>query len=170
MSRLSHYAAIWLSALIVFSYFVLYYQTDYITSKFVADWLALIGLAFMSASTTPVAYRAFMNGIRTDRDRFIFSYWLIWTLVLAHRMWVIVLALVKSNSTEAVYTSWQTGPVSGLIAIGFGLATGFGGAAPFSGDLPVPRRELIIFTIAAGFSGIIAGIAIGVFVVAGWAS
>lgn len=169
MSRLSHYAAIWISVLIVFSYFVLYYQTDFITSKFVADWLALIGLAFMSASTTPVAYRTFVNGIRTDRDRFIFSYWLIWTLVLGHRIWVIILALAKGQSME-LYDQWYTSPISGFIAIGFGLAAGFGGAAPFSGDLPIPRRELIIFTIAAGFSGIIAGIAIGVFFVAGWTS
>ena len=169
MSRPSHYAAIWISVLIVFSYFVLYYQTDFVTSKFVADWLALIGLAFMSASTTPVAYRAFVNGIRTDRDRFIFSYWLIWTLVLCHRIWVIILALAKGQSME-LYDQWYTSPISGLIVIGFGLAAGFGGAAPFSGDFPIPRRELIIFTIAAGFSGIIAGIAIGVFFVAGWNS
>lgn len=170
MSRLSHYAAIWISLLIVFSYIVLYYWTDYITSKFVADWLALIGLAFMSASTTPVAYRAFMNGIRSDRDRFIFSYWLIWTLVFWHRVWVIVLALIKASASEAVSEMWRTSLISGLIATGLGLAAGFGGVAPFSGDIPVPRRELIIFTIAAGFSGIIAGIAIGVFIVAGWAS
>lgn len=169
MSRLSSYAAIWLSGLIIVAYFVLYYQTDFITSKFVADWLALIGLAFMSASTTPVAYRAFLNGIRSDRDRFIFSYWLIWTLVLAHRCWIIILALVKGQSLE-MYDQWYTSPISGLIAIGFGLAAGFGGAAPFSGDLPVPRRELVIFTVAAGFSGIIAGIAIGVFFIAGWTS
>lgn len=169
MSRLSSYAAIWLSGLIIIAYFVLYYQTDFITSKFVADWLALIGLAFMSASTTPVAYRAFMNGIRSDRDRFILSYWLIWTLVLCHCIWAILLALAKGQSLE-MYDQWHTSPISGLIAIGFGLAAGFGGAAPFSGELPIPRRELIIFTIAAGFSGIIAGIAIGVFFVAGWNS
>ena len=169
MSRLSAYAAIWLSGLIIIAYFVLYYQTDFITSKFIADWLALIGLAFMSASTAPVAYRAFLNGIRTDRDRFIFSYWLIWTLVLSHRCWIILLALIKGQSLE-MYNQWYASPVSGLIAIGFGLAAGFGGAAPFSGDLPIPRRELVIFTIAAGFSGIIAGIAIGVFFVAGWNS
>ena len=169
MSRLSTYAAIWLSGLIIIAYFVLYYQTDFITSKFIADWLALIGLAFMSASITPVAYRAFLNGIRTDRDRFIFSYWLIWTLVLSHRIWVILLALAKGQSM-ALYDQWYTSPISGFIAIGFGLAAGFGGAAPFSGDFPIPRRELIIFTIAAGFSGIIAGIAIGVFFVAGWNS
>ena len=169
MSRISSCAAIWLSGLIIIAYFVLYYQTDFITSKFVADWLALIGLAFMSASTTPVAYRAFMNGIRTDRDRFIFSYWLIWTLVLCQRIWIIILALLKANNA-AIHQTWYNSPVSGLIAIGFGLAAGFGGAAPFSCDLPIPRRELIIFTIAAGFSGIIAGIAIGVFFVAGWNS
>ena len=169
MSRLSHYVAIWISFLIVISYFVLYYQTDFITSRFVADWLALIGLTFMSASTTPVAYRAFMNGIHTDLDRFIFSYWLIWTLVLCQRIWVIILALAKGLSAE-LYDQWYTSPISGCIVIGYGLAAGFGGAAPFSGDLPIPRRELIIFTIAAGFSGIIAGIAIGVFFVAGWNS
>ena len=169
MSRLTSFAAVWLSGVLILAYFVLYYQTDYITSKFVADWLALIGLAFMSASTTPVAYRAFMNGIRTDRDRFIFSYWLIWTLVLCHQIWIIILALLKANDAQ-MYDQWHTSPVSGLIAIGFGLAAGFGGAAPFSGDLPIPRRELVIFTIAAGFSGIIAGIAIGVFFVAGWNS
>ena len=169
MSRLSTYAAIWLSGLIIIAYFVLYYQTDFVTSKFIADWLALIGLAFMSASTLPVAYRAFLNGIHTDRDRFIFSYWLIWTLVLNHRLWIILLALAKGESM-ALYDQWYTSPISGLIAIGFGLAAGFGGAAPFSGDLPIPRRELVIFTIAAGFSGIIAGIAIGVFFIAGWTS
>ena len=169
MSRLSSYAAIWLSGLIIIAYLVLYYQTDFITSKFVADWLALIGLTFMSASTTPVAYRAFMNGIRSDRDRFIFSYWLIWTLVFCHRIWVILLADVKGHDAQ-MYDQWYTSPISGLIVIGFGVAAGFGGAAPFSGDLPIPRRELIIFTIAAGFSGIIAGIAIGVFFVAGWNS
>lgn len=169
MSRLTSFAAVWLSGVLILAYFVLYYQTDYITSKFVADWLALIGLSFMSASTTPVAYRAFMNGIRTDRDRFIFSYWLIWTLVLCQRIWIIILALLKTNDAQ-MYDQWCTSPVSGLIAIGFGLAAGFGGAAPFSGDPPIPRRELVIFTIAAGFSGIIAGIAIGVFCVAGWNS
>ena len=58
--------------------------------------------------------------------------------------------------------------MSGLIAVGFALAAGFGTAAPFSGDVPVSKREIIIFTIAAGFSGIMAGIAIGVFVIAGW--
>ena len=58
--------------------------------------------------------------------------------------------------------------MSGLIAVGFALAAGFGAAAPFSGDVPVSKREIIIFTIAAGFSGIMAGIAIGVFVIAGW--
>lgn len=169
MSRLTSFAAVWLSGVLILAYFVLYYQTDYITSKFVADWLALIGLSFMSASTAPVAYRAFCNGIRTDRDKFIFSYWAIWTLVLCQRIWIIILALLKANDA-AIHQTWQNSPVSGLIAIGFGLAAVFGGAAPFSGELPIPRRELIIFTIAAGFSGIIAGIAIGVFIVAGWNS
>ena len=169
MSRIKNFTAVWVAVVLVIGYAVLFDNTDFIISKFCSDLLALIGLGFMSASTTPVAARAFINGIRSDRDRFIFSYWLIWTLVLAHRIWVILLALVKGQSLE-MYDQWYTSPISGLIAIGFGLAAGFGGAAPFSGDLPIPRRELTIFTIAAGFSGIIAGIAIGVFFVAGWNS
>lgn len=167
MSRLSYYAAIWLSGVIILAYIILFYYVGYYHSKFTADWFALIGLSFMSASTAPVAYRAFMNGIRTDRDRFIFSYWLIWTLVLVHRCWVIALSLVKTNYPD-LYSLWYYGPVSGLIAVGFALAAGFGAVAPFSGSVPVPKREIIIFTVAAGFSGIIAGIAIGVFVIAGW--
>jgi len=167
MSRLNNFTAIWVSALFIIFYFVLYYWTDYLTSKFLADFVALIGLSFMSASTFPVAYRAFMNGIRTDRDRFIYSYWLIWTLALCHRGWLVMLSLLKGHSPET-HTLWYFGPISGLIAVGFGLAAGFGGIAPFSGEIPVARKELIIFTVAAGFSGIIAGIAIGVFIVLGW--
>ena len=169
MSRLSNYNAIWISGLIILVYFGLYIETDYTTSKFIADWLALVGLAFMSASTTPVAYRAVLNGVRTDRDRFIFSYWFIWTLILFHRLWVILLSLIKIHLPDN-YEDWYFSPISGLIAVGLGLAAGFGGIAPFSNDIPIPRRELIIFTIAAGFSGIIAGIAIGIFFVSGWTS
>ena len=167
MSRLAYYAGIWVSLLIVLIYGVLYAYSGYLTSKFAADWLALIGLSFMSASTTPVAYRAFLNGIRSDRDRFIFSYWLIWTLIFWHRVWIIMLAILKENFAS-FYEFWYFSPISGLIAVGFTMAAGFGGVAPLSGDIPLPKREIIIFTVAAGFSGIIAGIAIGVFLVAGW--
>lgn len=167
MSRLAYYAGIWVSLLITLAYGILYVQAGYLHSKFAADWLALIGLSFMSALTTPVAYRAFLNGIRSDRDRFIFSYWLIWTLIFWHRVWIIALALVKQHYPMS-YDIWYFSPVSGFIAIGFAMAAGFGGVAPLSGDIPLPKREIIIFTVAAGFSGIIAGIAIGVFLVAGW--
>ena len=167
MSRLSHYAAIWISGLIIFAYIIWFHYVGYYDSKFTADWFALIGLSFMSVSTAPVAYKAFMNGIRTDRDRFIFSYWLIWTLVLVHRCWIIIISLSKYNYPD-LYNLWYYSPVSGLIAVGFTLAAGFGAVAPFSGYVPVPKREIIIFIVAAGFSGIIAGIAIGVFIIAGW--
>ncbi len=167
MSRVVNYAAVWISILIVFSYLVLFQQVKYTYSKFWADWLALIGLSFMSASTFPVAAKAIANGIQTDRDRFLVSYWLIWTWVLIHRIWIIVLGLVKAKYA-AYYDLFSMSPVSGLIAIGFFISAGFGGIAPFSSDTTMPRREVIIFSVAAGFSGIIAGIAIGVFWIAGW--
>ena len=162
MSRLKNFTALWVTALVIISYFTLFYLNGYYNSKFAADWLALIGLSFMSISTFPVAYRAALNGIRSDRDRFIFSYWLIWTMIFIHRIWVIVLSL-------AGQPEWlRYGPISGAIAIGFALASGYGAAAPLTGDIPLNKRELIIFSLAAGFSGIIAGITIGVFILAGW--
>lgn len=162
MPRLSHYAAIWIAVLFLIGYGLLYNLTDYIISKFVADWFALIGLAFMSASTVPVAWRAFKNGISTDRDKFIFSYWLIWTIVLWQRIWIILLAFFDRP------VSWVQSPISGLLAVSIAIAAGYGASAPLTGEIPLRRKEIIIFTVAAGFSGVIAGIAIGVFMVSGW--
>ena len=162
MSRLKNYTAVWVAAATVIGYFVLFNNTDFIISKFCADLLALTGLGFMSASTTPVAARAVLNGIRSDLDRFIFSYWLIWTVAFWHRVWITILDLTK-NADWLRYSF-----VSGFIAVIFALAAGFGGIAPITGEIALQRREVIIFTIAAGFSGVIAGIAIGVFIVSGW--
>lgn len=167
MTRVASFAAIWVSILTVAAYFVLYNSAGYLVSKFTADMAALVGLSFMSAATTPVAWRAMRNALRTDRDKYVFSVWLIWTMVLWHRCWIISLGLMRQNYPE-LYDYWYFSPISGLLALGFGLAAGYGGAATFTGDLPVPKRELIIFSVAAGFSGIMAGIAIGVFVIAGW--
>lgn len=162
MPRLSHYAAIWIAILFLIGYGLLYNLTDYFTSKFVSDWFALIGLAFMSASTAPVAWRAFKDGISTDRDRFIFSYWLIWTIVLWQRIWIILLASFDRPIL------WVQSPISGLLAMYIAIAAGYGASAPLTGEIPLHRKEIIIFAIAAGFSGVIAGIAIGVFLVSGW--
>lgn len=162
MTQIRNYAAVWVAAVFVFGFLVLYVNTDFIISKFCADLLAMIGLGFMSASTTPVAMRALANGIRSDRDRFIFSYWLIWTMALIHRIWITILGL--TGNPDYLHDL----PVSGLIAVMFALAAGYGGVAPMTGEIPLQRREVIIFSIAAGFSGVIAGIAIGVFIVSGW--
>lgn len=164
MSRLKNYAAVWLAVILMLGYIVLYVQTEFIISKFVADLLALIGLGFMSASTTPVAYRAFVNGISTDRDKFIFSYWMIWTLALIHRIWITTLGLT-GNPDWLRYSI-----ISGMLAILFAIAAAYGGVAPVSGDAPLERRDILILTIATGFSSLIAGIAIGVFFVSGWAN
>lgn len=162
MPRLNHYVAILIAVSVLIGYTIMYKYTDFITSKFVADWIAMIGLSFMSFSTVPVAWRAFKNGISTDRDKFIFSYWLIWTIVLWQRIWIILLASFDRP------ISWVQSPVSGLMATSIAIAAGFGASAPLMGEVPLHRKEIIIFAIAAGFSGVIAGIAIGVYLVAGW--
>lgn len=162
MPRLNHYSAILIAVLVLIGYMVLYQYTEFTTSKFIADWVALIGLSFMSFSTVHVAWRAFKNGISTDRDKFIFSFWFIWTIVLWQRIWIILLASFDRP------ISWVQSPVSGLMATSIAIAAGFGASAPLTGEVPLHRKEIIIFAIAAGFSGVIAGIAIGVYLVAGW--
>ena len=149
--------------LIMVIYLIVHYYTEIYTSKFIADWLALIGISFMSASTLPVAWRAFKNGVSTDRDKFIFSYWLIWTIVLYQRVWIITL------SSFDHLPSWVESSISGMLAMSLAIAAGFGASAPLTGEIPIQKKEMIIFVIAAGFSGVIAGIAIGVFLVSGWA-
>ena len=163
MPRLNQYAAILIAVSVLICYMIIYRYTDFTMSKFIADWVAMIGLSFMTFSTMPVAWRAFKNGISTDRDMFIFSYWLIWTIVLWQRIWVILLASLDHP------VSWVQSPVSGLLATSIAIAAGFGASASMSGEVPLHRKEIIIFAIAAGFSGVIAGIAIGVYLVDGWA-
>ena len=162
MPRLNQYSAILIAVSVLIGYMIMYQYTDITTSKFIADWFALIGLSFISASTTPVAWRAFKNGISTDRDRAIFSYWLIWTVILWQRIWIILLAYFDRP------VSWVQSPVSGLLATSIAIAAGYGASAPLTGEIPLHRKEIIIFSIAAGFSGVIAGIAIGVYLVSGW--
>ena len=162
MPRLNQSSAILIAFSVLISYMVMYYNTDITTSKFIADWFALIGISFISFSTVYVAWRAFKNGISTDRDKIIFSYWLIWTIVLWQHIWIILLAYLDRP------VSWVQSPVSGLLATSITIAAGFGALAPLSGETPLHRKDIIIFTIAAGFSSVIAGIAIVVYLVAGW--
>ena len=170
MSRIAPYGLLWLSALTIIVYFFSYYIFDYYHSKFGADFIALLGLSFMSAATTPSAWGALLNGGRTDTDRFLLSYWSIWTVFLFHRLWIIYLALNNTPENQELYLWLREGPVSGAIAIAIGISAMHGAAAPFSGSKELAKRDLIIFSIAAGFSGIIAGMAIGVFVIAGWSN
>ena len=162
MPRLNQSSAILIAFSVLISYMIMYYNTDITTSKFIADWFALIGISFISFSTVYVAWRAFKNGISTDRDKIIFSYWLIWTIVLSQHIWIILLAYLDRP------VSWVQSPVSGLLATSITIAAGFGALAPLSGETPLHRKDIIIFTIAAGFSSVIAGSAIVIYLVAGW--
>lgn len=162
MPRLNQYSAILIAFSVLIGYMIMYYNTDITTSKFIADWFALIGISFISSSTVYVAWRAFKNGISTDRDKIIFSYWLIWTIVLWQHIWIILLTYLDRP------ISWVQSPVSGLLATSITIAAAFGALAPLSGETPLHRKEIIIFAIAAGFSSVIAGIAIGVYLITGW--
>ena len=161
MPRLNQYSAILIAVSVLIGYMIIYRYTDFTMSKFIADWVAMIGLSFMSFSTMPVAWRAFKNGISTDRDMFIFSYWLIWTIILCQRIWIILLAIFDRP------VAWVQSPISGVLAITIAIAAGYGASAPLTGEAPLHRKELLIFAIATGFSGVIAGITIGVFLVSG---
>lgn len=164
MTRLKYYAMVWFSLSLILAYFVSYSVVGYYHSKFAADLMAIIGVSFISSSTTPAAIRAFRRGIRSDEDLFLVSYWAIWTLVLVHRVWVITLSLL-GRPPEFVES-----PTSGLIAVLLGLSAIYGGYAPLSGNVRLSRREIIMFFLAGGFAGFIAAIAVGIFIIAGWSN
>lgn len=168
MSRLNTNLIIWLSALVIGVYIYAYYTFGYYNSKFGADLVALIGLSFMTAATTYPALRSFRNLGRTDTDKFIISYWSVWAIFLAHRLWVIYLGMLNTPETELEYIAARESIVSGLIAVFLGVSAGHGAIAPFSGTVELQKRDVIIFTAAGTFSGFIAGIAIMVFVISGW--
>lgn len=168
MSRIIQHIGATLTILGIIAYFFLYFFVDFYYSKFIADFIALIGLSFMAASTTPAAIRAIRNGIKTDRDQFIVSYWSIWAVILLHRVWIVFLGFLNNPEAHSIYVFFREGPISGFIAVLIGISAAFGAIAPFTGSTALQKRDLFIFTVAAGFSGIIAGIALGVFVVAGW--
>ena len=162
MQHIRNYLALWASGSVIVLYLLFYFLTDIEISKFGADWLALIGMGFMSVVTLPAAWAALKQGIRDGADQLIFSYWLIWTTALVHRTYIIIFQLMGSPQ-------WvRELPIAGLIGILFAITAGFGMLAPVSGPEKLARREIITTIIASTFSGIIAGITIGVYIIAGW--
>lgn len=168
MSRLKHHYLPVVSLLGLVIYFVCYYRFGFVNSKFGADLAALVGLAFMGAATTYPAVKALRNLVRTDTDKFVVSYWMVWMVFLFQRMWVIYLGLFNNPESLAFYNMLRESPISGLVAIMVAISAAHGASAPFSGSIAAQKRDLIIFTSAGVFAGIIAGVAIAVFVMAGW--
>lgn len=168
MSRFKHHYLPVVSLLGIFIYIYSYYTYGFVNSKFGADLAALIGLAFMGASTTYPAIKAIKNWVRSDTDKFILSYWSVWMVFLFHRLWVIYLSVWNTEGNEAMYQFLRQSPISGLIAIMIAVSAAHGAVAPFSGSIELRKRDLIIFTAAGTFSGIIAGTAVAVFWLVGW--
>lgn len=162
MSVFHNYAAIWLSLVVISLYLLTFNIFGFDNSKFGADLFALTIMAFISAATFPAAMRAMKDGIQTGADRFVFSYWLIWFLLLLYRIWIIFVALMD----RPLYLI--EGPISGLIAVMIGIAGTYGVAAPLTGPETLHRRDIIAFGVACLISGIIGGMAIGVYILGGW--
>lgn len=157
-----NYIAVWLSTVLILFYFLAFYLFGFASTKFVADLSALVLLTFISTSTAEAAWKSITNGLQTSVEKFIFSYWLVWTLLLFYRAWAITLSVL--NRPENLINS----PISGLFALGFAIAAGHGIAAPLTGTDKLQRREIITIAIASVISGTILGIAIGVFIISGW--
>ena len=158
----NNYIAVWLSTVLIILYFIAFYIYGYAPTKFITDLAALTFLTFISALTAEAAFSALGNGLRTSVEKFIFSYWFIWTLVLIHRIFAITVGILNSPSNLI------NGPIPGLLGLSFAIAAAHGIAAPLTGTDKLQRREIITIVIASVISGTILGMAIGVFVIAGW--
>lgn len=158
----SNYLAVWLSTALIGLYFLAFNVFGFTPTKFVADLSALVLLTFISTSTIEAAFKGLTRGLRSSVDKFIFSYWLIWTLVLVQRIWIITTGVLNRPDNLI------QGPIPGLIALGFAIAASHGIAAPLTGTDKLQRREIITIAVASVISGTILGIAIGVFIIAGW--
>lgn len=158
----NNYIAVWLSTVLIILYFIAFYIFGYAPTKFITDLAALTFLTFISTSTVEPAFKALSNGLRTGVEKFIFSYWFIWTLVLLHRVFAITVGILGRPD------NLMNGPIPGLLALGFAIAAAHGIAAPLNGTDKLQRREIITIAIASVISGTILGMAIGVFVIAGW--
>jgi hypothetical protein len=168
MARIHSKYLLSLSVVGIGLYIWAYYQYGYTNSKFGADLAALVFLAFMSASTTYPAVKALKNMVRTDTDQFVVSYWSVWLVFLAQRLWVIYLGVLNTPESSLAYQMARESPISGLIGIMIAISAAHGAAAPYSGTVKYHKRDLIIFLVAGAFSGIIAGTAAAVFVNSGW--
>lgn len=162
MSRLTNFAAIWISGVVIVLYFGLYYVFGRDDSKFVADWLVLIGATFMSAMTFTPAWNGIKSGGKSGSDQLMISFWMVWTFVLVQRVWIITTNLPNTPDY------FRLSPVSGLIATMFAIAAGYGIAAPLSNSPEVPKQQIIPMLIATAISSIISGLVIGIYVARGW--
>ncbi len=162
MSSIKNFAAVWIGLMALTLYVILYYTVGYFQSKFVADWFVLLTTSFMSAATAPVAYRIIKRGITRGSDQFMLSYFLIVSFLLIQRIWLIILAQMGRPP------EWAESIIPGFIATMIAIGAGYGMSSSLNEPAELPRREIIIMSVAAGISGVVAGMAIGVFILSGF--
>jgi hypothetical protein len=174
MQQITKSTAIWAGIIALVGHNALYALQGFTISKFVADLAALALLTYMTAFTTPSAAVAFRRGLKTANDRFLFSYWFIWTLALSHRFWILALGLIKrahgGDGNAPEYLAWSESPISGNIGILIAIAAAYGAVAPLTGPIKMARDGYIVMVISASLAALVVGIAIGVYIIGGWVS
>lgn len=155
-------ASIWLAAFVALVFLTSHYSIGFQVSKFIADIIAFGFISFIVVSVFPAAKKAFFSGLKNGSDRFIYSYWLIFLLILFQHAYIIAVGLLD----RPIYLIES--PISGLIAISIAIAAAYGIAAPLTGTEKLPHNHIVMMVISGIVSGMIIGIGLGVYFVSGW--
>jgi len=145
MKRLvTNYVALTLTVLAVLAYVVLYWAIGNVTAKLIVDGLA-IGVGFVIMYTWgPAAISAIRHGVQKDSSKIVLTVWMIWTIVVVQRVFVIV-------STFLGNPPWLINSVIPGVIVTLAFVAGmYAAVAPVQTDSPMEsKKELINLIIAA---------------------
>ncbi len=119
-------------------------------AKFGADLLVLFGSSYLSASMFPSVLVAIRDGVRRGGDRLLVSFWMIWTLVLIQRMYVIISSLAVDSGLSEL-------PISGAIAVSIAIASGYGIGAQMTSPSTMGKEEKLIMKVSLFIAGALVG-------------
>lgn len=129
--------------------------------RFAVDLMVVAIAAYHTINHFLPAVRAVKRGVQTGVDRLNLHLWLVWAAFFLQRDWMVYQTVVGSPK-------WMIeSPFPVVIAAVIFIAGVFGALAPVSDNVTLPRRETIVMMLSAAFSGIVAGVVIGVYFIAG---